>query len=45
MEITVTVDGRAHKRFRRTQGEGDDLFRRAAKQAEQFNVLASDARG
>ena len=38
MEMTVTVGGRAHQRFMRTQGERDDLFRRATKQAEQFSV-------
>ena len=41
----MTVAWRAHKEFMRTQGERDDLFRRATKQAEQFNVLARAAHG
>jgi hypothetical protein len=41
MEITVTVGGRVHQRFMRTQGERDDLFMRATKE----EPLAADGIG
>jgi hypothetical protein len=40
VKITITVGGQAHQRLKRSQGKGDDLYRRLNKQSEKFNILA-----
>jgi hypothetical protein len=45
VKVTITIDGQAHNRLKRAQGEGENLFRRLNKQAEKFNVLARAENG